>query len=62
MLYPPVNGASLGSFFCRLPFLTGILAFRLLGLGSYLMRATASHSNEGRLEYLGQTPKSALSI
>ena len=31
----------------HLPFLTGIIIFRLLRLGSYLMRATASYSSEG---------------
>ena len=32
---------------CHLPFLASVLAFRPPGLGSYLMRATASYSNEG---------------
>ena len=30
--------------FCHLPFLEGVLAFLPLGLGSFLMRATASYS------------------
>ena len=36
----------MGNFLIIFP-VTGILAFRLPGLGSYLMRATASYSNEG---------------
>ena len=34
-------------YFEYLPFLTGILSFRFLGLESYLMRATASYLSEG---------------
>ena len=43
--------ASVGVFslFYHLPFLTGILAFRTLGLRFYLMRGTASYLNEGLL-------------
>ena len=34
-------------FFYHLPLVAGILAFLPSGLGSYLMRATASHSYKG---------------
>ena len=45
-------------FFCNHPLLTGILAFRTPGFGSYLTRTTASYLNDG-LVATGNEPNAA---